>query len=58
MKYEVKKNGRTYMGADHDACRYPPEVESGIQAAGYDIYIDSKRQPKRRPQTARGGARK
>ena len=58
MRYEVRKGGRAYMGTDHDACRYPPEVEAGIQAAGYDIYIDGKRQPKRRPPATKGGARK
>lgn len=57
MTYEVRKNGRTYMGTDHESCRYSPEVEASIQAAGYDIYINGKRQPRRRP-TAKGGGRK
>ena len=48
MTYEVRKDGRTYMGTDHENCRYPPETEASMQAAGYDIYIDGKRQPKRR----------
>lgn len=57
MTYEVRKNGRTYMGTDHESCRYPPEIETSIQAAGYDIYINGKRQPRRRP-AAKGGGRK
>lgn len=56
MIYEVRKDGQTYMGTDHESCRYPPEIEASIQAAGYDIYINGKRQPKRRP--AKGGSRK
>lgn len=44
MIYEVRKDG------------YPPEIEASIQAAGYDIYINGKRQPKRR--SAKGGSRK
>lgn len=56
MIYEVRKDGRTYMGTDHESCRYPPEIEASIQAAGYDIYINGKRQPKRR--SAKGGSRK
>lgn len=53
MTYEVRKNGRTYMGTDHESCRYPPEVEASIQAAGYDIYINGKRQLRRRPAAKR-----
>lgn len=56
MTYEVRKNGQTYMGTDHESCRYPQEIEASIQAAGYDIYINGKRQPKRRP-PAKGKAR-
>lgn len=50
MTYEVRKGGRTYMGTEHESCRYPPETEASMQAAGYDIYIDGKKQPKRRLQ--------
>lgn len=53
MIYEVRKDGRTYMGTDHDDCRYSPEVEAGIQAAGYDIYINGKKQPKRKQAASR-----
>lgn len=48
MTYEVRKDGRTYMSTEHDSCRYPPEIEASMQAAGYDIYIDGKKQPKRK----------
>ena len=46
MTYEVRKGGKTYMSTEHESCRYPPETEASIQAAGYDIYIDGKRLPK------------
>lgn len=39
------------METDHESCRYTPEIEASIQAAGYDIYINGKKQP-RRKQTA------
>ena len=55
MTYEVKKGGRTYMSTQHDACRYPPAVEASIQAAGYDIFVDGKRQKKARPARAGKG---
>lgn len=58
MIYEVRKNGRTYMGTDFESCRYPPEVEASMQVAGYNIYIDGKKQPKRRLQTEKRRARK
>lgn len=57
-KYEVRKNGHTYMGTEYEACRYPPEAEASIQAAGYDIFINGKKLPKRKLTAARGGARK
>ena len=28
MTYEVRKDGRTYMGTEHESCRYPPEIEA------------------------------
>lgn len=46
MTYEVRKDGQVYMSATHESCRYPPAVEAGILAAGFDIYIDGKRQKK------------
>lgn len=42
-RYEVRKDGKVYMSTVHDGCRYPPEVEASIQAAGYVIYVDGKR---------------
>ena len=55
MTYEVKKGGRTYMSTRHESCRYPPTVEATIQAAGYDIFVDGKRQKKARPTRAGEG---
>ena len=56
MTYEVRKGGGVYMSPQHAACRYPPVVEASIQAAGYDIYIDGKRQKKaRHAKAGRGG---
>ena len=49
MTYEVKKDGQIYMSTKYESCRYHPETEASIQAAGYDIYIDGKKQPKRKP---------
>ena len=57
MTYEVKKGGRTYMSTQHESCRYPPPVEATIQAAGYDIFVDGKRQKKARPTKAGWGDR-
>ena len=54
MTYEVRKGGRVYMSTQHPACRYPPAVEASIQAAGYDIFVDGKRQKKARPVKAGG----
>ena len=53
MTYEVRKGGRTYMGTEYESCRYPPEIDASMQAAGYDIDIDGKKQPKRRLQQPR-----
>ncbi len=53
MTYEVRKDGRTYMHAEHKNGCYPPETEASMQAAGYDIYIDGKKQPKRKPPTVK-----
>lgn len=58
MTYEVRKDGRVYMGTEHESCRYPPEIEASMQAAGYDIYIDGKKQPKRKPPTIKRRPRK
>ena len=58
MTYEVRKDGRVYMGTEHESCRYSPEVEASMQAAGYDIYIDGKKQPKRKPPTIKRRPRK
>ena len=60
MTYEVRKDGRIYMSTEYECCRYPPETEASIQSAGYDIYIDGKKLPKRRlkakkPEPGRGG---
>ena len=55
MTYEVRKGGRTYMSTQHESCRYPPTVEATIQAAGYDIFVDGKRQKKARPARAGKG---
>ena len=62
MTYEVKKGGRTYMSTfvmstRHESCRYPPTVEATVQAAGYDIFVDGKRQKKARPTKAGWGDR-
>ena len=57
MTYEVKKGGRTYMSTQHESCRSPPTVEATIQAAGYDIFVDGKRQKKARPTKAGWGDR-
>ena len=57
MTYEVRKGGRVYMSTKHAGCRYPPETETSIQAAGYDIYIDGKRQKKARPRESRAERR-
>lgn len=54
MTYEVRKGGRTYMSTQHPACTYPQAVEASIQAAGYDIFVDGKRQKKARPGKAGG----
>lgn len=58
MTYEVRKDGRVYMGTEHESCRYTPEIEASMQAAGYDIYIDGKKQPKRKPPTIKRRPRK
>jgi hypothetical protein len=57
MTYEVRKGGRTYMSTRHESCRYPPTVEATVQAAGYDIFVDGKRQKKARPTKAGWGDR-
>lgn len=57
MTYEVRKGDWTYMSTQHAACRYPPAVEASIQAAGYDIFVDGKRQKKVRPNKAGRGGR-
>lgn len=44
MKYEIRKAGKVYMSTTHEAARYSPETERSMQAAGYEIYIDGKRQ--------------
>ena len=54
MTYEVRKGGRVYMSTKHASCQYPPATEASIQAAGYDIYIDGKRQKKARPRESMG----
>ena len=45
------------MSTQHESCRYPPTVEATIQAAGYDIFVDGKRQKKARPTKAGWGDR-
>lgn len=46
MKYEVRKNGQTYMSTESERCTYPPRIEASMQAAGYSIYVDGKRKKK------------
>lgn len=44
MKYEIRKAGKVYMSTTSPKATYPPETERSMQSAGYDIYIDGKRQ--------------
>lgn len=50
FKYEVRKDGKVYMSTTYERCRYTPEREASIQAAGYVIYIDGKRLAKVKPE--------
>lgn len=54
MMYEVRRNGRAVMGTDYESCRYTPEVEAQLQAAGYEIYINGKRLTKRAVRERKG----
>ena len=55
MMYEVRRNGRAVMSTEHESCRYPPEVEAQMQAAGYEIYMNGKRLTKRAVRERKGG---
>ena len=56
MTYEVRKGRRLSMATKPGGNRYPQVAEASIQAAGYDIYIDGKRQKKaRHAKAGRGG---
>lgn len=43
MRYEVKKDGKTYMVATERRAAYPASIERSLQRAGYEIYVDGKR---------------
>lgn len=43
MRYEVKKDGKTYMTAADRRAAYPASVERSMRRAGYEIYVDGKR---------------
>lgn len=46
MRYEVRKDGKTYMVATDRRAAYPASIVRSLQRAGFEIYVDGKKKRK------------
>lgn len=48
FRYEIRKDGKVFGSTNNPKLVYPEKVEGQLQEAGYGIYINGKRQSKRK----------
>lgn len=42
MKYEIRKDGKTYCAWTEPTCAPDPKTIKSMKAAGYRLYVDGK----------------
>ena len=43
MKYEIRKNGKTYASSTVHNCGYSADQLKSLRSNGYNLYVDGKR---------------